>query len=384
MSLFRRIFGGSFREARRAEGRGDYREAAAQYVDAELPEDAARCLLLLAARTDDARERVNAFRDALHWLPEEHPQRLEIEGRLGLAILEEVRERGPLAASERRRVEEAAVLLERAERPAEAANAYELLERPDDVARCLQASGDVEKLETLLEASGAESTRRRSLASRLSDHQLSMTVGARREALAALYAATELAPEDPDLRPRLRELEARRPPPGRVRLRVGEREVCFVHGAAMTLGREGDVVVRGASVSREHCRVEFDTARGLRVSDLGSRNGTLVAGVPIASTLTLEGQGELGLGDQVRVRLTPAARHLTLEVLGGLDRGLLAVLGEGGLALPGGDAVLAFVDGWPTLNAATLELDGTRVVAEVELLIGDRLRVDGVLVEVLS
>lgn len=383
MSLFRRIFGSSFRRARRAEGRGDYRDAAAHYVDAELPEDAARCLLLLAARTEDQRERVNAFRDALHWLPEDHPQRTEIEGRLGLTILDGVRDQETLTSSEKRQVEEAALLLERAERPGDAAQAYGLLGRQDEVARCLQASGDVEKLEELLEESGDESTRKRKVGRALSDHAMSMKVGARREALSALRRAADLAPEDPDLLPKLRRLEGRKPALNHLRLRVGDTEIKLVHAERATLGREGDFVVRGASVSREHARVGLGP-ESVVVEDLGSRNGTLVSGIPVAGDITLEGDAEIGLGDMVRVRLRPRSSHLDLEVLGGLDRGLRGVLGTGTLAVPGCDATLSFPGGWPTLLAEEVELEGTRVVAEVELLVGDRLEVSGVALEVLE
>ena len=49
----------------------------------------------------------------------------------------------------------------------------------------------------------------------------------------------------------------------------------------LTFGREAAVVLRGASVSREHFVIER-AGDVLRVRDNDSRNGTLLAGVPIA------------------------------------------------------------------------------------------------------
>ena len=53
MSFLRRMFSRPYRRARAAEGAGDYRRAAALYVEAELPEEAANALLKLLEEPPD-------------------------------------------------------------------------------------------------------------------------------------------------------------------------------------------------------------------------------------------------------------------------------------------------------------------------------------------
>lgn len=69
-----------------------------------------------------------------------------------------------------------------------------------------------------------------------------------------------------------------------------------VTGDAITLGREetNSVVLNHASVSRKHCRIER-TDEGILLSDLESKNGTFVNGVPVPSAL-LEHGTEIRIG----------------------------------------------------------------------------------------
>jgi tetratricopeptide (TPR) repeat protein len=383
--VLRRLFDRAFRRARAAEAAGDYRRAAALYAEADLPEEAANALLFHATRVRTLDERLLAYHDALRWLPAGHPRRSEVEARIGLAVLEEAQRRGARGAEEKRRLADAAERLERAGRCSDAATAWELLDRRDDVARCLEKAGEVERLEQLLDRTNAEESRERTLARLVRDHEMAMQHGARLEARAALREAVRVAPDDTAVANLLRHFEDRILPPLALRLDVDGRRVCFVGRLPAALGRDADVVVRGASVSRRHAEVALEAGR-LVVRDLDSRNGTLVRGVPIAGEVELSGETEIGLGDDVTIRATPAAeRACFLEVEGGLDRGLRVVLGEGALRLPGLPCTVTFTEGHATLAAdagTPLVLGAQPVALPVILLARDRLTLGSHLLEV--
>lgn len=397
MSFLRRVFDGTYRRARRAEGRGDYREAAELYAEAGADAEAGEAWLFHAARQQGVEERVAAYRDALRWFPEGTPKAREVAGHIGMARLEDAQRRGVHTADDRRLLEEAAAHLEKADRPAYAATAYELLGLRDAATRCLEAAGEIERLEALLEQGAKEAAGERERRSAVRDYEVAMVVGHRREAMAALERVTagarlrggsELAGDtaDVEVRDLMRRLEARRTPPLRCGLRVGGVSVALFGALPVTLGREADVCIRGTGVSRAHCRVS-QVASGVVLEDLGSSNGTLVRGVPLGAPLPLTGPLEVGLGDDVRVHLEPSADSLVVRVLSGLDSGAVALVGQGALALPGAQAVVRFEGGYGVLSAtggASVQLDGQRCVAPVDLLREDVLSVEGVRVEVLA
>lgn len=381
-----RIFDGAYRRARRAEGRGDYRAAAALYAEADLPDEAASALLVHAARQTDLDAKLSALRDALRWLEPGGGRWREVQTQIGMALLEQGQRRaGSLTREEREQLEEAAERLEAAERFSEAATAFELLERPDDMARCLQHAGDVDRLEALLQESTAEARKQRQLRSLVNEYEMALKVGARIEALRALENAVDLAPEDTAIADLLRRLEARMLRGTRLRLRVGGHEVAFVGTGEVTLGREADLSVRGTGVSRRHAALRLDGEQ-VFVRDLESRNGTLLRGIPIAGELALDGATEIGLGDDVSVRVDRGEGGLVLEVLEGLDRGLRAHVGPGRLRAEGLRGVIHFEGGHPTFDpdpgVPTL-LARQKVAAAIVLLASDRLEIDGVEVEVL-
>jgi hypothetical protein len=319
---------------------------------------------------------------------------------MGMARREEAQRRGVHTADDRRQLEQAAAHLEEAGKDAYAATAYELLGYRDDAVRCLEAAGEIERLEALLGAVASEEAAVRERRAAVRDYETAMVVGQRREALRALeravtaarLAANDVARDaaaDAEVRDLVRRLEARRTPPGRCGLQVAGTSVGLYGGLPVTMGREGDVSVRGTGVSRAHCRVLRDD-RGLVLEDLGSRNGTLVRGVPLGAPLVLVAPLEVGLGDDVRVRLEPASEGapagVTVRVLAGLDAGAVALAGEGALTLPGVAALVTFEDGYAVLQGspgASVLLDGQRCVAPVDLIVGDQLSIDGVRVEVL-
>lgn len=388
MSWLKRMFDSRHRRARAAEGAGQWRRAAALWAEAGEPMLAAEALLHLAERGGTLEERLEAWHDALRWIPDnESERRDEVEGRLAMAVLEDAKLRGSTSAEEKRRLADAAARLERLDRGAEAADAYEILGRHEDVARCLEAAGEIERLEALLERTGAKDAREGQLRRLLAEYEMALKYGARLEARNALREASRVAPEERSVSELLRRLEARLPPPSRVRLAIEGRRVSYVGRLPAVLGRgEVDVPIRGTSVSREHAQIALANG-ALAIRDLDSKNGTLVRGLPIQGSIELTGQTEIGLGDDVTLLVEPKARSVCIDVLRGFDRGERIVVGEGDLRVEGLSACVRFLEGWAVLVAdagAELTLEGQTCALPVHLLRDDHLVVGGVPVEVLE
>lgn len=388
MSWLKRIFDGRHRRARAAEGAGEWRRAATLWAEMGELEHAAEALIHLAGRGGELQDRLDAWQDALRWIPEEDEERRdEVEVRMGLAVLEDARHRGTASAEEKRRVAEAAERLERLDHPREAATAYGLLGREEDQARCLELAGEVEQLEELLSETNEKDQHQNKLRHLLSDYEGALRYGARLEARRALREAVRVAPDDRSVGELLRKLEARMHPPWRVRLSVAGQRVSFVGRIPAVIGRgEVEIPIRGTSVSRRHAEIAL-AAGGLVIRDLDSRNGTLVSGVPISSELELSGATEVGLGDDVTLAITPSPGSLVIDVRGGFDRGERFVVGEGALRIPAFAAAVSFDSGWGVLAAdaaVPLELEGQKCALPVHLLVEDRLLVGGVAVEVLE
>lgn len=381
----RKLFGRSHRRARAAEAAGKYREAAQLYAEAGAPEEAAAALLFLAARAATLQERADAYEDALRFLPENSDRRAAVEVQIGLARVEDARNRGTGSAEDRRILAEAAARLEANGRESDAATAYELLGRTEDLARCLEKAGDIERLEALLDAGQRKDSRARVLRNAVAEYDLAMAVGQRLEARAALRRAFAEAPDDAPIADLLRRLEARLLQPGRVELIIAGRKVGLVGTLPAALGRDAELTVRGASVSRRHAEIARDASGALVLRDLGSRNGTLVAGLPIGAPIALVDETIFGLGEDVTVRFTPNAGFVLVDVERGPDRGARFVVGEGALHLPGMRASVSFVDGHAWLapdEGVSIGLGARACVRPIVLLRGDRVDVAGVTVEV--
>ena len=72
----------------------------------------------------------------------------------------------------------------------------------------------------------------------------------------------------------------------------------FVLGERARVGRssDNDICLQGAQLSRHHALFER-TPEGLRITDLGSRNGTWVNGQRIAGPVALEGGESIAIGE---------------------------------------------------------------------------------------
>lgn len=388
MSFFRRLFDSRARQALEAEAEGELQKAAYLWVEMGQAEKAAELMVQLGERSSALDEKVRAWSDALRFLPEgEREARRDLEGRIGVAVLAAARAEGANSAESKRRLADAAARLERAERWVEAADCFELLGRSDDLARCLERAGEIERLERVLSAGAEKEQKARRLRRLITEQEMAARVGARHEARKALREALALAPADPSIAALLRRLEEKWPRRRRLRLEVGGSRVGIVGSLPAVIGRaDADLSVRGASVSRRHAEIDRKGS-ALVVRDLGSRNGTLVAGVPIAGEIALHGALEVGLGDDVSIRVIPAQAGVVVEVLRGLDRGETIVVGVRGLRVPGVAASVEFVDDRAVMtpDPGIVAVLGTQTVAAaIDLLIGDVITIGGTRIEVLA
>jgi hypothetical protein len=109
--------------------------------------------------------------------------------------------------------------------------------------------------------------------------------------------------------------------------------------------------------------------------------------VPIAGEIALSGPTEIGLGDDVLLRVSPGDRGIAIEVTRGLDRGERVTVGEKELRVAGIDATFAFVGDRAVMTpdpGTMVDLGGQSVRAGIDLLIGDVIRVGDTRFEVLE
>lgn len=171
---------------------------------------------------------------------------------------------------------------------------------------------------------------------------------------------------------------------GRCEVELDGARVTLVGAFPVALGREADVVVRGASVSRRHALVRHDAPAGaFTLEDAGSRSGTTLDGVPIAAALPLAPGALVGFGADLAMRVQPSpdAGSLGLEVERGMDRGRRVLLVSRACSLPCGS--LRFEADGPVITpTASVALNGQKVALAFTLVRGDRVEVPGHLLSV--
>jgi transcriptional regulator with GAF, ATPase, and Fis domain len=107
---------------------------------------------------------------------------------------------------------------------------------------------------------------------------------------------------------------------------------------ALVIGRDAtaDVCVPEQAVSRNHARISFDGQRWV-LTDLGSRNGTMVDGAFVASEVELEHLHEIRVGDAIFKFVADGAdRHVAYRIDGRIDGERRA------------KSITALVGGWQT------------------------------------
>ncbi len=359
------------RAAERAEADGRVDDAVRLYVDAGDRAEATRVLLRAAeiARTLD--ERRDFYTRAFSLARTED---LRDAARRGIALvtLAEFEAVPPRTDDERRRLTESARDLESLAAWREAARAWQLLDDREAIVRVLTLSGDVDSLESVTDA--REAAERHALHRRgaLEGFDMAWRSGDRSKALESLRHWVATAPDDHEARQCLDDHQARVLRGGRFEADLDGSVLTLVGQFPVTLGREADVIVRGAAVSRRHLEV-LREAEGFVVRDAGSRAGTLLDGMPLAGQVPLRAGHTLGLGSDLQLRVEDDGATVSLRIDRGLDRGRRVLLVAGAFALPGGSGVVRFDDEGPHFHpAAPVMLNGQRVAVPFLLARGDR------------
>ncbi|MEO6951790.1 MAG: FHA domain-containing protein [Polyangia bacterium] len=381
-----RLFGSAdLVRALEAEAGGDYVEAARLYANAGDRAKVAQMHLLASERARTPLQRIEGLREAVRWAEGDDPAAIAVRRRVATAMLAFVRVRGLVTDGDRALLSQAAALFASAGDAAGAGQCHELLGASEAAADAYQAAGDVELLEQLLD--GEASRRRRAVAvgEALEDHRMRLRAGDAGGALASLEQA--LLAVDPQGRAALQrdidELAARRLPPGTLRLRTN---TCIVVAAIapVELGRELGCALplRDAGVSRRHARLEH-AEDGWYVTDLGSKNGTTLDGLPVGRML-LSDDSALGIGELCTLSVRVSGDRATLTIERGLDRGTMLYVSAGGsmivtAKLAEGSLRVRFEHERSRVGtvSAPLRLNGIHVTHEVEPLAGDVLECAG-------
>jgi hypothetical protein len=361
--------------AERAEAEGRFEDAVRLYVAAGSRDEAVRVLLAVAETTRGLEER-RALLSRAATVASDDGQRAEARRRLAALTVEEFEESPPRSDDDRRALADAARALEATGEHADAARAYVVLEDREGIVRTLTLSGDVEALERLTGA--RDDVDRHGLRRRAAteDADTRWRSGDRPGSLAALRQWVGANGDDHEARRLLDQREASVLRGGRCELRVDGEAVSLIGRLPLVIGREGDLVLRGAGVSRRHCELSrVDGAEGgYELRDLESRAGTRLDGLRIGAPMRLRDGQRVELGDDLALRVGIDDGALALLVERGLDRGRRVAVLSGAWRTPVG-ALSMGAAGLALDPSAPVQLNGQRVALPMVLAHGDR--VDG-------
>jgi hypothetical protein len=342
----RRMFSADYRAAVAAEAAGDVEQAAERYALAGEYAGAVRMHLARAARAPTRLGELGALRDALRWAGDDPALRRQAAAALGKALWEAVRAEGIATERDRAKVREAADLLVIGGAHSLAGEALETIHDHLAAANAYSAGGLVEKLELALAKDDAAQHAVHEETDAFAGYQTAMRIGrrdgdeARAELVRAIAAATSGAAgaggaAGGEYRRLLDHLDAALLSSGKLELkRRGKPVIVACAAQRIVLGRDPlcDLTLRAGGVSRQHAEIEHSDG-GFALRDLDSRNGTSLAGLPLAGRVPLVATGQFGLGDECAIDFEVSAGALLLRIRGGLDRGVALIAGAPGRRL---------------------------------------------------
>ncbi|RYE93300.1 MAG: FHA domain-containing protein, partial [Myxococcales bacterium] len=300
--------------AQALEEKGDLAAAAVEYEREGLPDESVRLLLIVADADPDPTSRVRTLGRALRVASVQGEPPEGLPARYARARLDVLRATAAGAAP----VWELTALareLEELGEPEAAAEAYGLAgDRPAQV-RLLAASGKIEELEGVL-ARENERTRSGRVRNQLLAEAAALTSGGQRaEALRRALVFADLHPGDDEVAAVIRSLQDRLVRPPAVSLEVSGRPARYLLLDEVVIGRrDAPLIVASPMLSRAHLRI-WRVDGVPTVADLGSRNGTLLAGARLGAPLAVRGPLALRLGGEVACTIEP------------LDGGVLVTVG---------------------------------------------------------
>ncbi|HSO00702.1 MAG TPA: FHA domain-containing protein, partial [Candidatus Nanopelagicales bacterium] len=274
VGLFERFWGRGDRRRREAEAKelaGELAAAVELYLEAELPDEAAR-VLLLRADAEQVPERRIAFCAAAARAAVSDELRKSALRRKALLGFDVLGARG--AASLRSEILGVARELEEADELERAAEAYAMAGDQESEARALAAAGAIDKLEERLRVSMSEARDQRERSAVLARIADMDRMGERRAALeeAARWLS---ARQDERVADAVRSIRARLLVGPLCDLEVDGALGRYALGDEITIGRgDATIVVASRAVSRVHARLRRGADGVPLFEDLGTRNGT--------------------------------------------------------------------------------------------------------------
>lgn len=376
MGLWDRVRGkgrGGYREeqAKERELSGDFEEAVRLYVEAELPEEAARVLVSRADVEPALGLRV-ALLERAAAVGGDTESGTAARKRRARLVFDMVKGSAATAKGE---VAAAAKALEEAGEHLVAAEAYALVGDTEAEVRALTEAGAIELLEERLGRDASVGKREQELSLALRRVRDLDRAGERREALRVAQEAMDHGARDVRLEDAARTVRQRIVRGPIVELAWDGKLHQVALGSEVTIGRgEATIVVGSRSISRVHLKLMRRDGIVL-VADAGTRNGTSVRGAKLS--------GPVPVGDAIDLTLGPEL-SCRIESRGALGVGVLVAGAE--VLVPLGPLELA---GWkiawrpgagPQDAYVTLEsspeapayLGSLAVAASVELCLGDR------------
>lgn len=305
--------------AERLELAGDLAGAVRAFLDAELPDEAAR-VLLLRADAEPAVDRRMAFCVQAAKVAKDPKIQKQATARKALLRYDLVRSRPTAMRSE---ILGAAKELEEADENEVAAEAYRSVADAEGEIRALTAAGLIDRLEEKLRVSQASATsvNRIGIAQkRIAD--LDRT--AERRAALALAASTlaEGAGDGQDdaierIEMTVRAIRAKLVRGPIVELKVDKEVRRYALGDEITVGRgEATIVAPTRALSRVHLRI-FRRGDAVYVEDAGTRNGSFLAGARLTSAIPVATGLALKLGGEVPCQVRPERDGVRVD-LGGM------------------------------------------------------------------
>ncbi|MDP3278509.1 MAG: FHA domain-containing protein [Deltaproteobacteria bacterium] len=368
-------------EAERAEVDGRFDDAARLYVEAGQRDEAFRVLVQAAEASDSLARRRDTLTRA-YAMARTEAQQNAAAASLARVTVAEFSARSAATDGERLLLQEAAVALERSAQHREAAQAYKLLGNREGLERCLMLAGDVDSYDRETSDAAKQERDRLHRRSAFADFDALWIGGDRDGALAGLERWVVEASDDHEARALLAERRAKVLSRGRMTCNFSGESLVVVAVFPCVLGREADVSLRGAGISREHCVID-QTVSNLTVRDNQSRNGTTLGGLTLAGMLALEPDAILGVGPDMFLRVEKWQNTLSLVIERGMDRGRRIVLVERVWRSPLGE--LSRVGTRLVLTPSQpVKLGGMRVVVPITLALGDRIENDAGTLEVLE
>lgn len=329
---------------------GELQEAARVFEYAGEHAQAAVLRLEYARTLRDPEERLDGLREGCARNPGTTPEGRRLHLALAEALLEQAR--GIDSSAKRRALElEAARALEEADQGARAGELYEELGLLRKAAHAYEKSGEISRLEVVLEL--LERQEQRLAAQRQLEHEVDDAIadGRRRYAYEMLreYVSEAKAHGEPP-KPRfvapLQRLEESLLRRDRVDLAWGSGRVTSIRGGPrFVIGRapDADLSLPGARLSRHHVELRVDAHEDrprLVAVDLGSKVGTFVDGMALmpGEPEPIPGPTELGLGMAATLQVHPVTGpqgHVLGAFVQGFDgdRWMLHLPGGGPLAL---------------------------------------------------